>query len=456
MKAEDIIATVLLSLDLCKGNVAQFKQMVLRLEYSPMRGNFSRTLAWKVCLITDLLDIKTWESKLGDTRVVWHELSTRADLVVPWHRLPSDSTFYIDKFRTPVKRNPSTMKMGKTNLTRVLCDSDPLLLSRSPSPGPKIRFTDEDVDLLLTIIVDIDRLFPGVPFFNLEGSIKYKRMLIHLLYVWLKCNSNVGYKQGFHEVMGLILVNLYRELVEVPLDKVTGNDRKILSMYNRKYLAHDVFTCFNRFVVEGGIIGLYYELEPALWQAIDKFNVQLMKVDQVIHYHLISKLKLESQLWIIRFFRLLLLREVGELATALLVWDRMIAAKLLGASLPDLINFMVISLVIQVKTQLVVGDFSELLSLLLHYPIEQRTLPPHSRYEFVHNLISDGYTLYQVRDDDLALYETGNKLNAKHNPDLKITMSYGSSSPKNDQLQFEKTRLEMRLKKKAQAMTKPQ
>lgn len=452
MKAEDIIATVLLSLDLCKGNVSQFKQAVLKLEYSPVRGKFSRTLVWKVCLITDLLDIKTWESKLGDTRVVWHELSVRTDLVVPWHRLPSDSTFYIDKFRTPVKRTPTQTKMGKTTLARVLTDSDPLLISRSPSPGAKLRFSDDDIDLLLTIIVDIDRLFPGVPFFNLEGSVKYKRMLIHLLYVWLKCNPHIGYKQGFHEIMGLILVNLYRELVEVPLDKVTGNDRKILSMFNRKYLAHDVFTCFNRFVVDGGVVGLYYELELALWRAIDKFNVQLMKVDQVIHYHLISKLKLESQLWIIRFFRLLLLREVGELATALLVWDRMIAAKLLGVNLPDLINFMVISLVIQVKTQLVVGDFSELLSLLLHYPIDQRTMPPHSRHEFVHNLIGDSYALYQARDDDLALYETGNKLNAKHNPDLKISMSYGSAKP--DHLQFEKTRLEMRLKKKAQAMTK--
>lgn len=423
MKQEDIVHNILLSLDQFKGNVSSFKQAVLKGDYSPGRAHFSRTLVWKVSLITDSLDIKTWEQKLGETRIVWQQLSTRDEFLVPWSKLPADSGYY---------------QKGTTSMVRIETTTDPL-----SNPG-------DDVDLLETIIMDIDRLFPGVPFFNLPHSIKYKKMVISLLYVWARANSSIGYKQGFHEIVGLILVNLYKESCEV-VGKQSENDGRILTMFNRKFLAHDVFTIFNRFVVDGGIIGLFFELEDALWRAIDKFNVQLMKVDQVIHYNLISKLKLESQLWIIRYLRLMLIREVGDLATVLLVWDRLIAAKLLAVQLPDMFNFMVISLLIQVKTELMACDFSELLSLLLHYPIEKRVELPRQRHEFVSNLISDGYALYQLRENDLGLYETGNKLNQRYNPDLKITMNV--SGDRLQQMKVEKTRLELRLKRRAQAIT---
>ncbi|CAN3367447.1 GTPase-activating protein Gyp6p [Diutina catenulata] len=459
MKEEDIIPTVHLTLDQFKGNVSSFKQSVIKGDYSPVHGHFSRTLLWKVCLITDSLDIKTWESKLGATRVVWHELVVRSDLLVPWHKLAEDSPYHVEKLRSPVKRQGSFKPSSiKNNLARVSAEHDPLASndSRSRSSTPPPSFTTSDVELLETIIVDMDRIFPGNNFFASPASAAHKRSIISILYVWAKCNPRIGYKQGFHEIVGLIYLNLYRESTEIQ-ESTTGNDRKILAMYNRKFLAHDVFTIFTKFLVDGRVIGSFYESEATLWSLIDRFNILLMKVDQLIHYNLISKLKLESQLWIIRYFRLMLLRELGDLATTSLLWDRMIAASSLSVQLPDLLCFMVISLLIQVKTDLVVGDFSESLSLLLHYPIDKRVESPRQRYEFINNLFADAWQLYSQKSQDLHLYECGNKLNAKYNPDMKITMS-SSPAPtsdqahsKQDQMRFEKTRLEMRLKKKAQA-----
>ena len=118
---------------------------------------------------------------------------------------------------------------------------------------------------------------------------------------------------------------------------------------------------------------------------------------------------------------------------------------------------MVIQLLIQIKSELITCDFSESIALLLHYPIESKLGDEKQNIKFIHNLYHDATCLYERRNDDLQLYEYGIKMNSKYNPDMKVSISYSGkptdgSSSKAQNMKFEKTRLEMRLKKKAQQL----
>lgn len=480
-------------------SINQLKQAVQDNDYTPENSKFLRSLLWKAVYITESLNIQQWLTKLNDSRRVYHELIKGSDMIIPWYKLENDDPFFqtIELSRNSSLRSKkrTTNMVKKSRLARVQVNDvdDPL---NAPADIEEISNGlsnthipyDDDVELLRCIILDIDRLFPGEEFFDNQF---YKKQIIEVLYVWAKCNPKVGYKQGFHEILGLIYINIRKDSVEVPsTNTFSSDDLKVLNLFDAKYLCHDLFTLFNKFMVNTGIIASYYENETALLKSIESFNQYLMKVDQLIHYSLISKLKLESQLWCIRYFRLLLLRELGSnLSTANLLWDKLITVE--SNRITQVLTFCIIVLLMNIKADLIICDFSEALGLLLHYPPKFENNPN----EFIHELFIESLKLYTLKDNDLKLYEQGMKINQKVNPDLKISLSFngrtsgesmrsrtasptrkistdsvsslhgsngskGSSAPKTmegknskaEQMAFEKYRLEMRLKKKAQLL----
>lgn len=486
LKENDIISNVLLTIKQYKGNLNHLKKAVIEKDYNPKDcKHFSRVLIWKSCLITGTLKILEWESNLNRTRVIFHQLRRREDLIPPWWELESDNVFYQPKetLRKPRVNNSGIRRTRtlKNSLTRESGEINPLRDSGKADVDSKNDTSN--IELLRTIIMDIDRLFPGEEFFATSNpdSLEHKKSLIEVLFIWSKCNSKIGYKQGIHEIMGLIYLNLYRESIIIPsTNTITADDLKILSLYDKHYLSHDLFTIFNKFMFDSCISTKFFESEEELAKFIDSFNANLMKVDQLIHYNLINKLKLESQLWIIRYCRLILLREFdNDFENLNLLWDKLICLHNVSPlhnsmnDIPQIIIFVIIVLLIQVKSELITCDFSESLILLLHYPMKAKMI---QEVDFVHNLFKHAIKLFESKDKDLKLYEYGIKLNKIYNPNLKISMSYngtresfdsGRSSlsrstslkqapPKVDEkvenLKFEKLRLEMRLKKKAQQL----
>ncbi|GEQ66916.1 hypothetical protein JCM33374_g579 [Metschnikowia sp. JCM 33374] len=326
----------------------------------------------ETCLITETLNIHAWRDKLKTTRAVYHELRKTPEMVVPWWLLESDSEFFDEM----VPR-----KEGR--------------VSREPQRLGRIRNVKDD------------------PLSSAEDKVSSE-----------KCNGQVGYKQGIHEILGLIYKNILSESLEISnTNTFSLSDLEVLSLYDIKYLEHDLFFLFNKFVVGSGIISSFYQSEASLIKSIEQFNGVLMKVDQLIHYNLITKLKLDSQLWLIRFFRLLLLRELGNnLEVPSYYWDKLAAAE---ASTPTGVQIL-----------------PELVS-------------------------------FSLKGDDLKLYEYGIKLNRKYASVIKISLKEGSSEklgsmepPKNRieipaasdtrkaNMAFEKSRLELRLKKRAQSVLK--
>lgn len=493
MLHNETIANVLQTIDVYKGNLKIFRKGINNNDYAPQKcRHYSRTLIWKAFLITGSLKVLSWAKLLESSRVVYHELTKRKDMRVPWWTLDADSPFYQSE---SMSRKSSTRRSnvrdltgrskGIKNLEREKVDSidSPLSIHVHESSNDEAH---QD-DMLATVIMDVERLFPGEMFYNAATpmALKIRCSLIEIIYIWSKCNPDVGYKQGFHEIIGLIYMNLHSEAIEIPkTNTMTDNDYEILSLYDKKYLSHDLFTIMNKFLILSGVSTRFFQDEKRLWKSIEQFNVYLMKIDQLIHYNLISKLKILSELWVIRFFRLLLLRELGnDLLVTSLLWDKL--AALAGGddgitALPEVIMFLVVVLLIRIKTELISCDFGEALSLLLHYPIKQQ-FEAGDYAKFVKNIFKDALDLYDSRNDDRKLYKAGIQLNERANPSLKITMSYrgtvlngsprssgesltstsASKSPQSspqdqrvETLAFEKLRLEMRLKKKAQLMLK--
>ncbi|KAG7193610.1 uncharacterized protein KQ657_000683 [Scheffersomyces spartinae] len=502
MIEDKVISRVLLTVNKYSGEISSLKTAVSQGEYTLDCSYYSRLLVWKTVAIVETLQITEWDSKLHSSRVVYHQLSK--DTIVPWHSLEPDNPFYVPlaafaasstKGRTTISSSRSLKRSAQRELTI----NDPL-----SEVEQKISTTggshDSDLELLQAIMMDIERLFPGEEFFRDD---KHRKQLIEVLYVWSKCNLSIGYKQGIHEILGLIYFNMYKESIQVDKSKTTDkNELTILNLYNQQYLKHDLFTIFNKFMVGGGIITTYYDSERTLIEAIDQFNVYLMKVDQVVYYTLLHKLKLESQLWIMRYFRLLLSREINDLNQSSAYWDLLICTPNLSC-IPELMSFCIVVLLIRVKHDILTGDFSECLELLLHYPLQEPIDDPNYFQSFqvlnstfmIGDILNDAFKLYEQRSHDLKLYELGLKLNKKYNPNLRVSMSFSSapttreSSPakssmdkprlpseepkgeptqisnkklkytqanliesRANQAQFEKMRMEMRLKKKVQQM----
>ncbi|RCK62937.1 TBC1 domain family member 5 [Candida viswanathii] len=442
LKENEIISRTLLTIDKFKGSVGTFKAAITAGEYTSlnMPNCFTRSLIWKVCLITESINLTTINQKLRDSRVVYHQLMHNKDMKISWSGLDPESAYYQPSnsvSRKASSKHKGTGKGMKNTLDRVHILHDPL----SEENGSKVDETHDDNELLVAIILDVDRLLPGEAFYQ---NFPNKKQLVEILYIWAKCNPQVGYKQGLHEIIGLIFMHLSSESVIIPQTNTFSNDDlKILDLYDINYLSHDVFTIFNKFMIQSGIITNFYESEQSLWNSIERFNMYLMKIDQFIHYTLNTKLKLEAQLWIIRYLRLLLSRELGEdVETTMLLWDKLIASQLssdhLGSNLtaiPELLIFIIIQLLMQKKSEIIASDFSECLSLLLHYPVNFTS--QEARNEFIRKLYKDATKMYERRDNDLKLYEYGVKLNK-------------------EKMKFEKTRLEMRLKKKVQLMLNTQ
>jgi TBC1 domain family member 5 len=75
-----------------------------------------------------------------------------------------------------------------------------------------------------------------------------QKMLLDVLFVFCKLNPNLGYKQGMHEVLALVLWVIEQDAVE-ELEGAHGSenmegDRLLRVLLDSKFVEHDAFTLF--------------------------------------------------------------------------------------------------------------------------------------------------------------------------------------------------------------------
>ncbi|XP_046846502.1 TBC1 domain family member 5-like isoform X2 [Xenia sp. Carnegie-2017] len=277
--------------------------------------------------------------------------------------LPEDSNCWLDA----VSESRKTYKNLKSKL---LVDPYSNVLSKEnvqvfnplsqESDSPWTQYF-EDKKLHEVIHQDLDRLFPGMHYFQ---SKKIKDILLHILFCYARTNPNVGYKQGMHEILApIVFVLEYDSEVYEFLD---SSDNKLMkNLINPEFLESDAFCLFERLmdVIEpwyarGDLPSIpskqtfdpsivpFMEEQPLLppTAVVRKLNrIQenmLKKYDTVLYNHL-RDMNIEPQLYGLRWVRLLYGREFTTMEDILTLWDGIFAD---GLSL-DLVDYVYLSLV---------------------------------------------------------------------------------------------------------------
>ena len=420
---------------------------------------FSRTLLWK----TSLLQIDTHRSSSDESSLYFDLLPLRqhrdtftnliTNIGIPWHLLPKDSIYYVplhmdNNTRVNVEEDLANLNIDMSNKvnTKVKLKHETVSGSDDPLSSDSKRKSESDLDVLLMIIADVERLFPEHPQMFIESK-EDKVQMIEILYRYAKWindsreaegKKQLGYVQGMHELCGVIYAVLKIELVDnkkkedfaeklakntlldggeditdlsTDTSKNTNSDSgrtdssvtdkineklemQIREFLDKNFFAHDVFAMFKQLM--SPIIDKYFTASGIVRESI-VFDLKLHHLDpgDAKHPGLAAALKesqIESQLWLTRWFRMILTREVG-LAYAVRVWDGLIAYACAGAmadtatnghDVSALLPYVIILLILRVRSILLkslvpclkkafdeeneIDDDTEALSLLLHYP----------------------------------------------------------------------------------------
>lgn len=265
---------------------------------------------------------------------------------------------------------------------------------------------DEELDV---IKVDVDRLLLD-PIFARE---EIKNDMMDILYTFSK--QVASYRQGFHELCGVVYLNLYRDGAAASRD-----------------LRTDCYHIFSHLVAQH-VIPTYYNQDAFLGWCVSIFNKYLLLIDPSLYELLIKYHNIDSQIWLIRWCRLLFLRELGLQNTEALLdflWCY-------DADLTKLVPFLIIILLVRVKMSLVeCEDQGELLYLLLHYPFHQYT-----RQE-IQEMVQFATQMYQSPESELKAWG------------VKCNQRYHSKVNWNKVKDLGKLRLELKLQRRVRGALK--
>jgi len=113
-------------------------------------------------------------------------------------------------------------------------------LSHEKSAWNNIR---KDEDTRAEILQDVDRCMPENQYFRQPDT---QNIMVDILFVWSKLNSDIGYRQGMHEILALVLWVVDRDAVHTGQSRKETKSTKILKIcLDPNYITHDTFTLFS-------------------------------------------------------------------------------------------------------------------------------------------------------------------------------------------------------------------
>lgn len=395
-------------------------QSIISDEYSSTSSSYCRSAIWRLQFITDFENSKQTVSteslqeqegikiNLNKLRMSRRDYDVlKQEFQVPWNQLPHDHEFY-QPATAFLESDISDDLTKKQKLSRMSVNHDPLSTNTSSAR----KKTPTDIVTLETLIADVDRLFPQLPdcFINKRHN---KIKVIEILYIWWKLNGGI-YQQGIHELVGLIFIHVKNESVHpanISKRKVGASEgsnvelspleKEIVEFADSNYVCHDVFNIFNRFI--NLVVDKYYS-ETSLLQESIKFDLILHQLDKFQYILFKNRLKIDSTIFLLRYYRLLFIRELGLNSTVLL-WDKLMAFGYLNKqngdtqlNLTPLLPYITILLLSKIKAKTIYSDYGETLFMLLHYPIKPDT---------IHNLsqtMNKSTTSESVRSQSPAIF----------------------------------------------------
>ncbi|GMM32423.1 hypothetical protein DAMA08_051680 [Martiniozyma asiatica (nom. inval.)] len=331
-------------------------QSVISGEYGPQSEKFSRAFVWKA----SLLDIQTIPQNdmplldLTNIRLARSEYNNLLKLAIPWHLLDLDCDYYI--------KDSDKLLTCDLTLQRIPVGDDPLSLTKNNEISDK--------ELLELIITDVERLFPDYPHLFINNQ-EAKRNIIEILFRFGKVAPK-GYLQGMHEICGVIYLVLgkrdtYETNVEVNANVNANGENKIQDKLNEQikelisaeFINHDTFAILSKLTIP--LLPLYYSSTGLISQSI-LFGLKLQHIDPILANSL-SKLNLlggNSQVWLARWLRMLISREIG-FKQAVRVWDILFAfANISNDNIDEpgvshILLHVVIVLLLRIRVQLLIA-----------------------------------------------------------------------------------------------------
>ncbi|KAA8912709.1 rab-GTPase-TBC domain-containing protein [Sphaerosporella brunnea] len=252
---------------------------------------------------------------------------------------------------------------------------DPLAEDES-NPYELYRRAEE---LRQEIFQDIERCMPENPFFRRP---EVQKSLLEILFVYCKLNTDVSYRQGFHELAAVVYWVVAADAIEgdSPTPVLGGaedtpeidGDATMREVLDHRYIDHDAFSLFQCVMRSAK---QWYELgedmggrkgdmgnSPIVLKSKYIHETLLMATDPELAEHL-KMLDVLPQVFLIRWIRLLFGREF-PFEELLAVWD------VLFAEDPDLhlVDLICVAMLLRIRWKLLEADYSTALTLLLRYP----------------------------------------------------------------------------------------
>lgn len=292
--------------------------------------------------------------------------------------------------------------------------------------------TEKDKMLLDEIWKDVDRTFPEC--LSTDGS---KVLLQRLLFHWCRtCSAatsssstddmSVCYRQGMHELSAVVLL----AVLEGEYDGSPEENSLAMSLCGRCYNEADAFLLFSR-LMELGMLNMFVPpgflavegdgstASPTTARCAAINNTLLKAADKDLYHHLQAH-RIEPQLYLLRWLRLLYCREF-PLEQTLVLWDALFASSwqpwmvpqgmyqcspgcdakratilkeaAAASSAMPLVDYISLALLCSFRTELLAGDRSACLRVLLKGTTKARvnTLVKEAK------LMQAGFTYAEVK-----------------------------------------------------------
>lgn len=432
-------------------SIDDLKTGVIAGSYGDDQAGFSRSFLWKSIFLLKSLDVNTWSSSLEGSRSTFEFLKKQHR--APFELLDSQSPYYEAPKSDTIKYRFSRTSKASASV------SDPLINDTR----------DVDHNELSTIILDMERIFPGLV--QLQ-DFKVKKALVELLFIWYNLNQDIRYRQGMHEIVSLIYLFISEESFAKP-PGLSSEESAVYEIFNQDFVLADTFHIFTMFMINPQAS---FYTEKNLLKNCEVFNGLLKEFDPDLYVYLIEKLELESQIWLIRWYRLLLIRELN-IGLTLPIWDKLISfqkiknfGNLTGNEDFNLIvSIVIMILLLRIKKDILLDcqDYGDVLKLLLNYPIksvfkdETLTKKIDSSFDVtqgltqpltneVSHIFNDAVLVFNSRRN---LARIGKFLNEKYNKELvNIYETKNLKSVMQDDQTLSKLRFENRLKQRVKQM----
>lgn len=197
-------------------------------------------------------------------------------------------------------------------------------------------------------------------------------MLLDIMFIWCKLNPDVGYRQGMHELLGIVLWVVERDAIQEGAGSGREKDELLKQLCAARYIEHDTFTLFGLIMqnakafydpgAQGGKAMRSTEESPMLVRCRRIFDNILPRLDAGLSEHLHS-IDVVPQIFLMRWTRLLFGREFSFDDT-LPLWDLLFAE---DPSL-ELVDYISVAMLLRIRWELMQADANEALALVLRYP----------------------------------------------------------------------------------------